>query len=61
MKQKIIESQIHPVLYQQPTAQEQRPTRWQYVWVNAKEFSLFLALALVVWIAIHFCYLAVAG
>jgi len=61
MKQKIIESQTTPILYQHPTAEEQRPNRWQNVWVNAKEFSLFFALALVVWIAIHFCYLAVAG
>ncbi|MDI3237540.1 hypothetical protein QK338_05340 [Acinetobacter ursingii] len=61
MKQRTVESQTTPILYQHPTAAEQRPSRWQYVWVNAKEFSLFLVMALVVWIAIHFCYLAVSG
>lgn len=61
MKHKMIESQTKPVLYQHPTQAEQRASRWQYIWVNAKEFSLFLVMSLIVWIAIHFCYLAVAG
>lgn len=54
MKQRIIESQTTPILYQHPTAEEQRPTRWQYVWVNAKEFGVFAILAFMFWLVINF-------
>ncbi len=61
MKYKTIESQTRPILYQHPTAAEQRPSRRQYIWVNLKEFALFIAMAGALWLVIHFCYALVAG
>ncbi|WP_151976664.1 hypothetical protein [Acinetobacter soli] len=61
MKQKSIQSQTTSILYQQPSAREQRPSRWKSIYTTAKEFSLFALLSFVLWAVIHLCYIAVAG
>ncbi|WP_262436735.1 hypothetical protein [Acinetobacter ursingii] len=61
MKQKPIQSQTTPILYQHPTAEEQRPSRWNTIFINVKEFSLFALLAFLLWVIIHLCYIAVGG
>lgn len=61
MKYKTIESQTTSILYQQPTAAEQRPSLRKNIWVNIKEFGLFAAMALAFWFVLHICYVAVAG
>lgn len=54
-------SQTAPVLYQHPTVAEQRNTRLSIILVNAKEFSLFIALAVVCWLVVSFVLSAMFG
>ncbi|MEN8282587.1 hypothetical protein [Acinetobacter gerneri] len=42
MKQKQITSQTTAILYQEPTADEMRPSRKQMIWANLKEFTVFI-------------------
>ena len=61
MKQKPISSQTTPILFQHPTAAELRPSRWQVIYTNAKEFSLFTLLAFVLWVVVQFFYVVIGG
>ena len=49
MKQKPIPSQTTAILYQCPTAQEQRPSFLSKVKVNVKEFAMFSGVSLIAW------------
>ncbi|UYF76545.1 hypothetical protein LSO58_06630 [Acinetobacter ursingii] len=61
MKQKPIQSQTTSILYQQPNAGEQRPSRWKTIFINTKDFCFFALLSFVLWAIIHLCYIAVGG
>ena len=50
-----------PVLYQHPTAEEMRTSRWAIVWANAKDFAIFITTALVLWFIVTVVIMAMFG
>jgi hypothetical protein len=50
-----------PVLYQHPTAAEMRPSRLAIIWVNAKDFAIFIITALVLWFVVTVVIMAMFG
>lgn len=60
MKQKPTKSQTTR-LYQEPTAAEMRTSRLSIILTNAKEFAIFIGIALVCWFVITFILVAMAG
>lgn len=60
MKQKHTKSQTTQ-LYQEPTAAEMRTSRLSIILINAKEFAIFIGIALVCWFVITFILVAMAG
>jgi hypothetical protein len=55
------ESNTKPVLYQHPTAEEMQTSRWAIVWANAKDFAIFIATALVLWLIVTFVLVGLFG
>lgn len=61
MKQKPISSQTTPILFQHPTSAELRPALRSIIWVNLRDFALFLGLAFICWLVITAILMAVGG
>ena len=61
MKQKPISSQTTPTLFQHPTTAELRPALRSIIWVNVRDFALFLSLAFICWLVITAILMAVGG
>ncbi|RKG55262.1 hypothetical protein D7V64_02830 [Acinetobacter cumulans] len=55
------ESNTKPVLYQHPTAAEMRTSRWAIIWANAKDFAIFIATTLVLWLIVTFVLVGLFG
>lgn len=55
------ESNTKPVLYQHPTAAEMQTPRLAIVWANAKDFAIFIAMALVCWLVVTFVLVGLFG
>ena len=54
-------SQTTELLYREPTAQEQRPSRIKIALVNAKEFALFAAIGTICYAVITFVIYSLFG
>lgn len=54
-------SQTTTVLFQHPTASEQRVSRRGVIIANIKEFSLFILIAILCWLVISFFLTFVFG
>lgn len=52
MKQRTTQSQTTQILRQHPTAAELRPSRIAVIMANAKEFAIFISMAVVIWFVI---------
>ncbi|MCG5226766.1 hypothetical protein [Acinetobacter pittii] len=52
MKQNTIPSQTTARLYQHPTAEEQRPSRFAAFKANSIDFLKFIALSVILWVVI---------
>ncbi len=52
MKQNPIPSQTTSRLYQHPTVEEQRPSRFSTIKANAFDFLKFIALSIFLWVVI---------
>lgn len=50
MKQNPIPSQMTARLYQHPTVEEQRPSRFATIKANAIDFIKFIALSFILWV-----------
>lgn len=50
MKQNPIPSQTTSRLYQHPTVEEQRPSRFATIKANVIDFLIFIALSFVLWV-----------
>lgn len=50
MKQNPIPSQTTSRLYQHPTVEEQRPSRFATIKANVKDLLIFIALSFVLWV-----------
>ncbi|KAB1859958.1 hypothetical protein F4W09_02210 [Acinetobacter tandoii] len=61
MEQKPISSQTTPILFQHPTTADLHPSRWQIIYTNAKEFSLFALLTFVLWVIVQFFNFVIRG
>jgi len=59
MKQKPISSQTTPILFQQPTTADLHPALRSIIWVNVRDFALFLGLAFICWLVITAILMAV--
>ena len=55
------ESNTKPVLFQQPKAEEMRPSRRAQLEADAKDFGIFIVFAFVAWLLISFFLTAVFG
>jgi hypothetical protein len=52
MKQNTIQSQTTARLYQHPTVEEQRPSRFAAFKANSIDFLKFIALSVILWVVI---------
>ncbi len=52
MKQNTIPSQTTSRLYQHPTVEEQRPSRFATIKANVIDFLIFIALSFVLWVIV---------
>ncbi len=50
MKQNTIPSQTTARLYQHPTVEEQRPSRFATIKANVIDFLIFIALSFILWV-----------
>lgn len=50
MKQNTIHSQTTARLYQHPTVEEQRPSRFSTIKANAIDFIKFIVLSFILWV-----------
>lgn len=50
MKQNTIQSQTTARLYQHPTVEEQRPSRFATIKANVIDFLIFISLSFVLWV-----------
>ncbi|WP_151743923.1 hypothetical protein [Acinetobacter calcoaceticus] len=50
MKQNTIQSQTTARLYQHPTVEEQRPSRFATIKANVIDFLIFIVVSIILWV-----------